>query len=247
MNYLIIGASSGLGRELAYTFAESNNNLIISSRDAKDLNAIKSDLENKYKIKVKILPLDFSSTDNINSVLLSDKDLLETIDGVLFPVGSMLENDGADLDIKDSHSILQSNFLSITYTISKLTKYLNKKEDAFVVGFGSVSGYLGRKLNTNYAASKRALESYFESLAFKNKETKLKIQFYILGYIETNLSFGKNLNLPKGSPSRLAKIVYKNRKAKFKKKHFPLWWAPITLILKAIPINILLKISNIFE
>ena len=52
MNYLIIGASSGLGRELAYTFAESNNNLIISSRDAKDLNAIKSDLENKYKIKV---------------------------------------------------------------------------------------------------------------------------------------------------------------------------------------------------
>ena len=167
MNYLIIGASSGLGRELAYTFAKSNNNLNISSRDAKDLNAIKSDLENRYKIEVKTLPFDFSSIENINSILLSDTNLLEKIDGVLFPIGLMFEKDGVDLDIKDSQSLFQSNFLSISYTISKLTKYLTRKEDGFIVGFGSISGYLGRKLNSNYAASKRALESYFESLAFE--------------------------------------------------------------------------------
>lgn len=247
MNYLIIGASSGLGRELAYIFAKKKNNLIISSRDTKDLNAIKSDLENRYKIEVKTLPLDFSSIENINSNLLSDKNLLEKIDGVLFPVGMMFEKDDVKLDIEDSQTLLQSNYLSISYTISKLIKYLTKKKDSCIVGFGSVSGYLGRKLNTNYAASKRALESYFESLAFENKENQLNIQFYILGYIETNLSFGKNLKLPKGSTNKLAKIVYKNIKAKFKKIHYPLWWALITLILKIIPINFWLKINNILK
>ena len=43
MSYLIIGASSGLGRELALRFAKEKNNLILISRDIRDLNAIKSE------------------------------------------------------------------------------------------------------------------------------------------------------------------------------------------------------------
>ena len=43
MRYLILGASSGLGRELAYLLAKKNNNLVIISRDERDLKAIKQD------------------------------------------------------------------------------------------------------------------------------------------------------------------------------------------------------------
>ena len=53
MSYLIFGASSGLGKELAHIFAKNLNNLIIISRDERDLKAIKSDLENKFKVNVK--------------------------------------------------------------------------------------------------------------------------------------------------------------------------------------------------
>ena len=49
MSYIIIGASSGLGRDLAYTFAEKKNDLILVSRDEKDLTATKSDIEIKLK------------------------------------------------------------------------------------------------------------------------------------------------------------------------------------------------------
>ena len=51
MSYLIVGASSGLGRELAYVFAGKGNSIIISSRDAKDLDAIKSDMRIKFNLK----------------------------------------------------------------------------------------------------------------------------------------------------------------------------------------------------
>ena len=49
MSYLILGASSGLGRELAYILAKNSNDLIIISRDERDLKAIKSDLEIKFE------------------------------------------------------------------------------------------------------------------------------------------------------------------------------------------------------
>ena len=53
MSYLILGASSGLGKELAYVLGKNSNDLIIISRDEKDLSAIKSDLQTKFKINVK--------------------------------------------------------------------------------------------------------------------------------------------------------------------------------------------------
>ena len=69
MTYLIIGASSGLGRALANKFAKEKKNLIIASRDDRDLIAIKSDLEIKYNVNVEKIALDFSSFEELNQKL----------------------------------------------------------------------------------------------------------------------------------------------------------------------------------
>ena len=68
MKYLIIGASSGLGRELAYEYAKNKHDLVLVSRDLRDLNAIKSDLE-KSEIKVEIIELDLNSESEIEKNL----------------------------------------------------------------------------------------------------------------------------------------------------------------------------------
>ena len=89
MSYLILGASSGLGRELAYILAKNSNDLIIISRDERDLKAIKSDLEIKFKITVKYFVVDASSFDETKKFLYSNLNLLTEIQGILFPLGMM--------------------------------------------------------------------------------------------------------------------------------------------------------------
>ena len=79
MSYLILGASSGLGRELAYTLAKNSNDLIIISRDERDLRAIKSDLEIKFKIAVKYFSIDVSSFDEVKNFLHSNLNLLSKL------------------------------------------------------------------------------------------------------------------------------------------------------------------------
>ena len=246
MTYLIIGASSGLGRELAEEFAKKNKNLLLISRDERDLLAIKSDLTLKYNVKVDCISLDFSSLSQINEKLLSNKNLLNKIQGVLFPVGLMFDNDNFETNSENVLKLINANYLSISYTIPKLLKYFKEKNSS-IVGFGSVSGLLGRNLNSNYAASKRALESYFESLAFEKKFEEINIQFYILGYLNTNLAFGKNLLLPKGSTKKLAGIVFNNLNKKFKKKYFPFFWSFLALILKITPFSIILLLKRVFK
>lgn len=246
MSYLIIGSSSGLGRELAYTFAKNQKNLILVSRDERDLIPIKSDIEQKFNVKVDTIELDFSSIEDIEKKILLKKEMLLDLEGVMFPIGLMFEKDNLLLDNKEASKILYANYLSIGYTIENLkSKYLNK--DFLIVGFGSVSGLLGRNLNNYYAAAKRSLESHFESLAFDNLKLKTRIHFYTLGYLDTNLAFGKNLPLHKGNIVSLANIVYKNKNKKMVKKYFPFYWGIISLILKLTPLTIILKLKKIFE
>ena len=189
MKYLIIGASSGLGREIAYTFAKRQHDLILVARDERDLLPIKSDIEIKFNIKVLIIKLDFSDIDEIKKKILLNENIIKNLDGVLFPVGMMFDEDNKDLNEEKINKLIYVNFLSISFLISQLLNYLNK--NLSIVGFGSVSGILGRNINSNYAAAKRALESFFESLIFENEKNNINIQFYTLGYLDTNLSFGK--------------------------------------------------------
>ena len=128
-------------------------------------------------------PLAFGDLSGFNKItwilshLFADQKLFENLKGVLFPIGHMYENDAIDLDIEKIQSIMFSNYLSIVYTVSKLKKILILNQDTTIVGFGSISSIIGRKTNSNYAASKRALESYFESLAFEFSQNEINVQF----------------------------------------------------------------------
>lgn len=246
MSYIIIGASSGLGRELAYKFGENKKNLLLVSRDKRDLIPIKSDLEEKYKISVEILDFDFSKIEEIKLSLIPQLKKQEVLDGILFPVGLMHEKDNPDLDLKNLIEIYNANLISIVFTISEIKKIIKDKEFSFI-GFGSVSGLLGRDLNTNYAAAKRALESFFESLAFENIQSSYNIHFYTLGYLQTNLAFGKDLKLPKGNVKSLANLVYKNKNKKNIKRFFPFYWSLIAVIFKLISFKFILNIKKILN
>ena len=119
MSYLILGASSGLGRELSYTLAKNSNDLIIISRDERDLRAIKSDLEIKFKITVKYFVVDASSFDEIKKFLYSNLNLLSEIQGILFPIGMMEAKDEILNDMLVSNNLIQANFGVVAYFFVK--------------------------------------------------------------------------------------------------------------------------------
>ena len=58
----------------------------------------------------------------------------------------MFEEDDINLNIENATKLINANYLSIGFTISHLKKkYIDK--DFLIVGFGSVSGLIGRNLN----------------------------------------------------------------------------------------------------
>jgi len=247
MNYLILGASSGLGKNLAYTFAKNLHNLILISRDDRDLVPIKSDLENKFQIKVSIYNVDASSKEEVSTFLKNKEVFFDDLDGVLFPIGMMSKNDCIKKIGENADLINNANYLSIVHFIEKMIPIFEKKNNGSIVGFGSVASSLGRKKNVLYSASKRALNSYFESLISAYNKKNIKTQFYILGYLDTNLASDKDLIFPKACTKKLALKVYNNINKDNIIKYYPNWWGVICYLISIIPFYIIKKMIKFIK
>jgi short-subunit dehydrogenase len=112
-----------------------------------------------------------------------------------------------------------------------------------IVGFGSIAAVRGRTRNAAYSAAKRALASYFESVRHALRDTPVHVQFYVLGYLDTNLAFAQDTKLPRASPAKCAEHVFRRRHADAGVTYYPHYWRPICAVLRLLPWSVFRKLS----
>jgi short-subunit dehydrogenase len=242
MTYVIVGASTGLGRALSEKFASENNDLIIISSDIRDLDALKYDLQNRFKVKICSISMFFEKHldfDELDKAVLK----MSPIDGILMPIGFSDHSDNPYIDEKKIIELFNINLINVCVFINHFLKTLTKKKST-IIGFGSISAIRGRSRNSTYSSAKRGLESYFESLRHSELDSKIIIQFYVLGYLDTNLTFGESLvGFKPASVWNLADTIYENRFDDFGKNTFPRYWKLVTLLLPLLPWSLFKKIK----
>ena len=245
MTYIIVGGSAGLGRAIAKKIASEKQDLVIISSDLRDTKALASDLEIRYGVKV--IPLQMSLSKLPITFKEVDKSLekLSPLTGLILPIGFNDPNDVPGIDDESFFKLINTNFTSVCLFINHFLPILKKLPDTTIIGFGSIAAIRGRTLNATYAASKRALESYFQSLRHFAVNSSLTIQFYVIGYIDTNLSFGVDMTLFKPAQvDRLADIVFNNRLQDFGTTFYPKYWKIIKILLPIVPWSIFKKFKK---
>jgi short-subunit dehydrogenase len=241
MNVLIVGASAGLGRALAEEGARLGHNLLLVATDDRDLAALQSDLTLRYKIRAERMACDLSGDDNAVDAVVQAAELFGT-DAIMFPAGVVSDRDTGGLDEAAALRLMNVNFVKPSSIVAELWPLLASRPTAFVTGFGSVAAIRGRSRNVVYAAAKRALTSYFESLCHMSARTKIAVQLYQMGFIETQQTFGKKLLFPACKPSDAARHVWKNH-GETGLWFFPAFWGLIDLMLRSIPLGIYRKLD----
>lgn len=241
MTYIIVGGSSGLGRALAERFAVAGNELVLVSRDLRDTDPLAKHLTIKYDVKVSPVALDLDSSPLPLEVIDAVLEAHAPLKGLLMPAGLNEDQDVIGLSEEKLLSLSRVNYLS---PCQMLNHYLPRLENngGVIAGFGSIATARGRSRNAAYAAAKSALESYFESLAHYAANGTLSCQFYILGYMDTNLAFSQSLLFPLASPERVADVVYKRRFTSGR-WFLPRPWFILYRVLQLLPWTIFKRLS----
>jgi short-subunit dehydrogenase len=235
MTFVILGASAGVGRCLAKQFAEAGHHLVLVASDERDLSAVASDLDVRYKARTRILAVDLGgSLSYLDGIAAAARDL-GPLDGVLAPVGAVAPDDDCTFDERRVTRLTTVNYQAVVATITRFLPDLMHRPRATIVGFGSVAAVRGRSRNVAYAAAKRALRSFFESLRHACAATPVVAQFYVLGYIDTAQTVALQTAIPLGDPQRLSALVLRNVGRDVGEVYYPGFWRPLSALVRCTP------------
>lgn len=173
MKALITGASSGIGREMAYYLASLNYDLILVARRKERLEEIK----HKVKTNVKIIPLDLSIEKNVYKLYELTKD--DNIDLLINNAGFGLFGFTSKTDLSRELEMINLNIKALHILTKLFLTDFVKRNNGHILNVGSSAGFLaGPKLNTYYASKNYVVKftmAIYEELKHQNSNVHISV------------------------------------------------------------------------
>ena len=147
-NYLVIGGSSGIGKEISELL--SNENIVFST----SRNEINESNENIRHIKYDVLE------DELDPELLPDQ-----IDGFVYCPGTINLRPFRSLKLETFRSDLELNLIGAIKTLQIILTRLQQSPTSSIIFYSSVAVKTGMPFHSSVSSSKSALEGLTKSLA----------------------------------------------------------------------------------
>jgi len=243
LNVLIIGASSGVGRETARLFSRKGHNLLCASQDIEELRSLTSDLSIRYGGEATAVETDLSDTGSVREMLKSVYDKYDILDCAIVTAGDMPANDTPYWDENSLIHTTATNYIGIAILLNEVSRRMVEQQKGTIICLSSVAGDRGRESNFIYGASKSALTAYLEGLRMKTFGSGVRVVTLIPGYIDTPMSYGKVGGLLTATPQRVAKKIYSLLSNKKNIIYIPSVWRYIMFAVKAVPAFIFKRMS----
>ncbi len=183
----ITGASSGIGEALAYAFANEKAKVIISSNQSKELEAVKLKCQS-FNTEVTAVCFD----------LIEQESIKQAVEEVLAQYGKVdiLINNGGisqrslirETPLEIDRKLMEINYFSGVYLTKLLLPSMIKQKQGHILATSSIVGKFGFPLRSAYSASKHAIQGFYETLRFEEKENNINVTIIIPGRVKTNIS-----------------------------------------------------------
>jgi NAD(P)-dependent dehydrogenase (short-subunit alcohol dehydrogenase family) len=175
---LVTGASDGIGREAALTYARYGASLVLLGRNEEKLRTTAQEINTRFGGQPHWFVLDFATATPADCQHLAQKlsGLIPRLDGVLHNAGIL--GDVRPMDEQDPqtwHNVMQVN-VNVTFFLTQALLPLLLKSDSGSLVFTSSSvGRQGRAGWGAYAVSKFATEGMMQVLAEEYKQHNLRV------------------------------------------------------------------------
>jgi NAD(P)-dependent dehydrogenase (short-subunit alcohol dehydrogenase family) len=181
--YLITGASSGLGLEIAKTALAEGNKVIATGRDASKVSkAINNATENLL-----VLPMDVTKMNEINLVVNSAIEKFGTIDVLVNNAGNFYAGFFEGLSQNQVEQQIATNLFGPMNVTRAVLPFMRKNKSGHIITITSTAGLVGYELCTAYAASKFGLEGFMESLQMEVAPFGINTTIVEPGFFRTDL------------------------------------------------------------
>jgi uncharacterized protein len=208
MYAMITGASSGIGKAMAFELAKKQINLILVARREAELKAIKKELEDQFHIDVVLKFTDISSVENCKT--LHQETLQYSPEIVINNAGFGRVGLFSEIDLESELKMIDTNIVAVQ-TLTKL--YVNSMQKGTILNVASIAGMLPTPLMATYSATKAYVLNFSRAVNFELKKNNRPIKVLTLNPGPVVTEFGQVANTKQKmqgmSAERCAKIAVK--------------------------------------
>lgn len=241
---LIIGASDGLGAELARKLAGTGYDLALVARRQEKLEALCSELTSQGHV-ARAYVHDISHYDEVPALLRTLVAELGGLDMVIFVAGVNYPPGGIDkFNFENDRKMIEVNLIGAMAWLHPISEMFQAAKTGQIVGIASVAGDRGRVGNPGYNTSKAGLATYLEAL--RNRLTRHGVHVLTVkpGFMKTDMLKAAQGSTPFAiEPARAADDILKAMKQRKQVIYTASIWRWIMLAIQHTPSFIFRKLS----
>ena len=213
--YWLVGASEGLGREVAFALSRAGAEVIVSARSEDRLKELVDELPGKASY----ITVDVADRAAVEAAAKE----AGALDGVVYLAGVYWPMKAQEWDNEKADLMGEVNFLGASRVVGSVIKDMVAKNAGHIVLVGSLSGFRGLPGAIGYCSSKAGMMSLAESMQADLRTSPIDVQLINPGFIKTRLTDKNEFNMPFiMSPEDAAKEVFDHMNTDSFKKSFPM-------------------------
>lgn len=182
---LITGASRGIGRATAETFAAAGYSLILTCHSSMtELEVFAGHLQSQYHISCHAVQADAGKPDDIARIFRT----VDNLDVLVNNAG--ISHIGLLTDMTDEqwHRVMAVNLDACFYTCRAAIPIMLKKHSGKIINVSSVWGSQGASMEVAYSASKGGVNAFTKALAKELAPSNIQVNSIACGVIDTAMN-----------------------------------------------------------
>lgn len=193
---LITGASSGIGRDMAFEFADRGYDLILVARSFDRLKEVKNEIIKKYdKCNVLIMKCDVSNVKSVKNLYNDVRKEFVNIDVLVNNAGFGDCGKFYETDLEKDISMINTNILGLHVLTKLFLQDMVKVNKGYILNIASIAGFMPGPLMATYYSTKAYVVRLTRAIAkeLKVDNSKVRIAAFCPGPVNTE--FDKNANV----------------------------------------------------
>lgn len=183
----VVGASAGLGAEIARALAEEGARVIVSARSAEPLSALAEKLGS-----ARALPFDVTDPELVSAAV----EAAGEVDGLVYCVGQYVPMTAQDWLPEVSVATAEANYVGALRLLGHVAPTMANRRKGKIVLIGSLSGFVGLPGAIGYGSSKAALMHLAADMRADLRGAGVQVQMVNPGYIRTRLTEKNGFAMP---------------------------------------------------
>jgi dehydrogenase/reductase SDR family protein 7B len=182
---LITGATSGIGKALAFEFGKQGSQVAITGRREKELQEVKQQLENQG-ISCLAITGDVSIEADAKQMVEQTVKHFGALDILINNAGISMRALFQDLDIEVFKKVMDINFYGTVYCTKYALPHILQTKGS-IVGISSINGRRATPARSAYSASKYAMEGFLESIRMEVMKKGVHVLSVCPGFTASNI------------------------------------------------------------